>query len=160
MIHLPPTHTERYSMWPFSGFKQKSGFRKSCKTQGTPLQRRLHNLGLSSRIGVRFKWVNPILKLDGPASLSRCDACRLATGGLVSAVRFHPTSSAHRVHGHLKVSSRGPSRDISEGEREGTKIGRGVQCGDTCCAVQGQGGVRCDVPVSLSSQPCGYCSAA
>jgi len=38
-------------------------------------------------------------------------------------VRFHPTSSAHRVHGHLKVSSRGPSRDISEGEREGTKIG-------------------------------------
>ena len=27
---------------PFSGFKQKSGFRKSFKTEGTPLQRRLH----------------------------------------------------------------------------------------------------------------------
>ena len=26
---------------PFSGFKQKSGFRKSFKTEGTPLQRRL-----------------------------------------------------------------------------------------------------------------------
>ena len=33
---------------PFSGFKQKSGFRKSFKTEGTPLQRRLHFGGKQS----------------------------------------------------------------------------------------------------------------
>ena len=63
----------------------------------------------------------------------------------MSAVRFHPTSSAHRVHGHLKVSIRGPSRNISEGERVEQEIGsddysgvaRGVQCGDACSVREG-----------------------
>ena len=34
-------HSQKPILMPFSGFKQKSGFRKSCKKEGTQLQRRL-----------------------------------------------------------------------------------------------------------------------